>query len=48
MHVDESADTDKSYLIDMISTHLFDMKKQHEQLNSVLQAAPTEVTAFSI
>ena len=48
MHVDESANISKSYLIDMISIYLFDMMKQHKQLNSVLQAAFTKVMMFSI
>ena len=48
MHVDGPAGTGKSYLIDMISTYLFDMAAQCGQPDPVLQAAPTGVAAFSI
>ena len=48
MHVDGPAGTSKLYLIDMISTYLFDMVVQCRQSDSVLQAAPTGVAAFSI
>ena len=48
MHVDGPAGTGKSYLIDMISTYLFDMAEQHGQLDPVLRAAPTGVAAFGI
>ena len=48
MHVDGLAGTSKLYLINMISTYLFDMMAQCEQPDSVLQAAPTEVAVFSI
>ena len=48
MHINKSANTDKSYLINMISIYLFNMIKQYKQLNSVLQTAFTEVTVFSI
>ena len=48
MHIDGPAGTGKSYLIDMISTYLFDMAEQHGQLDPVLRAAPTGVAAFGI
>ncbi|SLM38641.1 P-loop containing nucleoside triphosphate hydrolase [Lasallia pustulata] len=48
MHVDGPAGTGKSYLIDMISTYLFDMAEQHGQPDPVLRAAPTGVAAFGI
>ena len=48
MYIDGLAGTSKSYLIDMISTYLFNMAVQCEQSDSVLQAAPTEVAVFSI
>ena len=48
MHIDGPAGTGKSYLINIISTYLFDMVVQYRQSDSVLQAAPTGVAVFSI
>lgn len=48
MHVDGSAGTGKSYLIDMISTHLYERARELEKPDPVLRAAPTGVAAFNI
>ena len=48
LHVDGSAGTGKSYLIDMISTHLFEMARNAGRGDPVLRGAPTGVAAFNI
>lgn len=48
LHVDGAAGTGKSYLIEMISTHLKEKAFQHDMGDPVLKAAPTGVAAFNI
>ena len=48
LHIDGSAGTGKSYLIDMTSTYLFDMAQRNGHQDPVIRAAPTGVAAFGI
>ena len=48
LHVDGAAGTGKSYLLDMISTHLKEKAFQHHIADPALRAPPTGVAAFNI
>lgn len=48
LHLDGSAGTGKSYLIDMVSSYLFQAAQQCGRQDPVLRAAPTGVAAFNI
>jgi ATP-dependent DNA helicase PIF1 len=48
MHVDGSAGTGKSYLIDVLSSHVKDIAVTHNRLEPMVRCAPTGVAAFNI
>jgi ATP-dependent DNA helicase PIF1 len=48
LHVDGSAGTGKSYLIDMISSHLFLQSQAVSRRDPVIRGAPTGVAAYNI